>query len=97
MVRRDSETDTSLVAQTCSNGGNGTFPGTSLTKCKKLSADIKACQAKGKSITLSLGGAVGSVSFKGDAQARAFADTIWKLFLGGNSTMRPFGDAVLDG
>lgn len=48
-------------------------------------------------MTLSLGGAGGSVGFQSDAQAQALADTIWNLFLGGSSSTRPFGDAVLDG
>ncbi|KAF9648538.1 class III chitinase [Thelephora ganbajun] len=85
------------LANTCSNVDNGTFPGTSLANCQNLAADIKACQAKGKLVTLSLGGATGSVSFTGDDQAQAFADTIWNLFLGGSSSTRPFGSAVLDG
>ncbi|KAG9100537.1 Chitinase 1 [Ceratobasidium sp. 370] len=34
---------------------------------------------------------------RSDAQGVAFADTIWNLFLGGSSSTRPFGDAVLDG
>lgn len=76
---------------------NATFPGTSLLNCKKLASDIKACQAKGKLITLSLGGSAGNVSFTGDNQAKAFADTVWNLFLGGHSDKRPFGSAVLDG
>lgn len=76
---------------------NGTFSGTSLIKCRGLAADIKACQAKGKLITLSLGGAVGNTSFTGDKQAKAFAGTVWDLFLGGSSDTRPFGNAVLDG
>lgn len=45
----------------------------------------------------SLGGATGAVGFTSDAQAQAFADTIWDLFLGGASPDRPFGAAVLDG
>jgi chitinase len=76
---------------------NGTFPGTSLLNCKKLASDIRTCQAKGKLVTLSLGGAAGNVSFSGDGQAKDFADTIWDLFLGGSSDTRPFGSAVLDG
>ncbi|KAG8709621.1 Chitinase 1, partial [Ceratobasidium sp. 395] len=28
---------------------------------------------------------------------KQFADTVWNLFLGGSSSTRPFGDAVLDG
>ena len=62
-----------------------------------MTADIQACQAKGKLVTLSLGGDKESVSFTSDAQAEAFADTVWDLFLGGSSDTRPFGDAVLDG
>ena len=62
-----------------------------------MAADIMACQANGKLVTLSLGGSLGSVSFTGDDQAQAFADTVWNLFLGGSSSTRPFGDAVLDG
>ena len=76
---------------------NSTFPGTGLANCQKIAGDIKACQAKGKLVTLSLGGATGAVSFSGDDQAQTFADTIWNLFLGGSSDTRPFGDAVLDG
>ncbi|KAG5725917.1 Chitinase 1, partial [Termitomyces sp. T112] len=52
---------------------------------------------KGKIVTLSLGGATGAASFSSDAQAQDFADTIWNLFLGGSSSTRPFGAAVLDG
>lgn len=37
------------------------------------------------------------MGFTSDAQAQAFADTIWDLFLGGASPDRPFGAAVLDG
>ncbi|KAJ3565156.1 hypothetical protein NP233_g7822 [Leucocoprinus birnbaumii] len=83
-------------ANICS-ANTGVFPGTSLANCQFMAADIKACQAKGKIITLSLGGATGAASFTSDAQAQAFADTIWNLFLGGSSSTRPFGDAVLDG
>lgn len=62
-----------------------------------MAADIKACQARGKAIILSMGGATGAATFSSDSQASAFADTVWNLFLGGSSSTRPFGDAVLDG
>ncbi|KAG5352040.1 hypothetical protein C0989_004032 [Termitomyces sp. Mn162] len=62
-----------------------------------MAADISACQAKGKIVTLSLGGASASVGFLSDGQAATFAQTIWDLFLGGSSSIRPFGTAVLDG
>lgn len=55
------------------------------------------CQSKGKIVTMSLGGATGSVGFSSDSQAETFADTVWNTFLGGSSSTRPFGNAVLDG
>ncbi|KAF8074680.1 glycoside hydrolase [Lyophyllum atratum] len=85
------------MANTCNANDQGVFPGTSLPTCQFLAADIKACQARGKIITLSLGGATGAATFSSDAQAQTFADTVWNLFLGGSSSTRPFGDAVLDG
>ena len=62
-----------------------------------MADDIKMCQQAGKIVTLSLGGATGVVGFSSDSEAETFADTIWNLFLGGDSPVRPFGDAVLDG
>ncbi|KAF5383765.1 hypothetical protein D9615_003771 [Tricholomella constricta] len=85
------------MANTCNANDQGVFPGTSLAQCQFLAADIKACQARGKIVTLSLGGATGAATFSSDAQAQTFADTVWNLFLGGSSSTRPFGDAVLDG
>ncbi|KAJ8702978.1 Chitinase 2 [Pleurotus ostreatus] len=85
------------LANTCNNVDNATFPGTSLPNCASLAVDIATCQSKGKIITLSLGGATGSVGFQTDSQATTFAQTIWDMFLGGNSATRPFGSAVLDG
>ena len=84
-------------SQTCNPGENGTFPGTSLINCASLAPDITSCQAKGKIVTLSLGGAEGSFGFQSSSQATAFAHTIWNMFLGGSSATRPFGRAVLDG
>jgi chitinase len=62
-----------------------------------LLSDIKTCQAKGKKIILALGGAAGSYGFTSDSQASGFADTLWNTFGAGNSSTRPFGDAVVDG
>ena len=73
---------------------------TDLWEAKDVAADIRKCQDAGKKIFLALGGASGKsdASFASDAEARAFADTVWNLFLGGQSEgMRPFGDIVLDG
>lgn len=76
---------------------NATFPGTGLANCASLASDIQTCQAKGKILTLSLGGGGVNVGFDSDSQAESFADTIWNDFLGGSSSTRPFGSAVLDG
>ncbi|KAF9448612.1 carbohydrate-binding module family 5 protein [Macrolepiota fuliginosa MF-IS2] len=84
------------MANICSSN-SGVFSGTNLANCQFLAADIQACQARGKIVTLSLGGASGAATFSSDAQAQTFADTIWNLFLGGSSSTRPFGSAVLDG
>ncbi|KAM5537238.1 hypothetical protein V8D89_009171 [Ganoderma adspersum] len=85
------------MANTCNPSDDSDFPGTELPNCQFLASSIQACQAKGKIITLSLGGATGAASFSSASQASAFGDTIWNLFLGGSSSTRPFGSAVLDG
>ncbi|KAJ1311800.1 hypothetical protein OPQ81_010265 [Rhizoctonia solani] len=85
------------LANTCNPTDNGVFPGTGLANCQFLASEITACQAKGKLLTLSLGGAGGAYGFQSDAEGVAFANTVWDLFLGGSSSTRPFGSAVLDG
>jgi len=85
------------LANTCNPTDNATFPGTALANCSALAADIEYCQSQGKIVTISLGGAGGGVGFTSDSEAQTFAQTIWNLFLGGNSITRPFGSAVLDG
>ena len=85
------------LQQTCNPTDNATFPGTQMPDCSALASDIQACQANGKLVTISLGGATGAVGFSSDSQAESFADTIWNTFLGGSSSTRPFGNAVLDG
>lgn len=47
--------------------------GTNLANCQFLASDIKTCQAKGKIVTISLGGAFGSGSFTSDSQASTYA------------------------
>ncbi|KAJ7312548.1 glycoside hydrolase family 18 protein, partial [Mycena albidolilacea] len=70
-----------------------------LNLCAFLAAGIAACQAKGKLVTLSLGGGgTTTARFASNADAISFADTIWNDFLGGTAgAHRPFGAAVLDG
>ena len=65
--------------------------------CSFLASDIQFCQSKGKIVTISLGVAYVSNTFSSDSQASSFGDTRWNLFLGGSSSTRPFGSAVLDG
>ncbi|KAI0308246.1 glycoside hydrolase superfamily [Multifurca ochricompacta] len=50
----------------------------------------------GQIVMLSLGGAGGGVGLSNYSQAQTFADIIWNLFLGGNSTTGPFGSAIDD-
>ncbi|KAJ7158922.1 glycoside hydrolase family 18 protein [Mycena filopes] len=85
------------LANICSASDDTVFPGTGLANCQFLTAGIQACQAAGKIVTLSLGGASGAAVFTSTAQATTFADIIWNSFLGGSSSTRPFGAAVLDG
>ena len=62
--------------------------------------DIKACQSKGKTILLSIGGATyAEGGFGSDGEARQWAKTIWAMFgpEGDRTVNRPFGSAVLDG
>ncbi|KAI0265502.1 glycoside hydrolase superfamily [Russula aff. rugulosa BPL654] len=84
-------------ANICNIGNSPVFPGTELPDCSFLASDIQECQAKGKIVTLSIGGSDGVFGFVSDSQAEEFADTIWDLFLGGSSSTRPFGSAILDG
>lgn len=65
----------------------------SLLRCPLIEAGISECQRRGKQVLLSMGGASGSYGFSNDEQAKQYANTIWQLFLGGNSmqNLRPFG------
>lgn len=73
-----------------------TFPGTNLLNCPNIGSDIQYCQSKGKKIGISLGGAVGTYGFQSNNQASDFAYTLWNLFFEGQSSMRPYGNAILD-
>ncbi|OMP08541.1 hypothetical protein COLO4_06370 [Corchorus olitorius] len=65
--------------------------------CTGLTSDIKSCQAKGIKIMLSLGGGVGKYSLASTDDAKQVATFLWNNFLGGRSSSRPLGPAVLDG
>ncbi|OLL22944.1 Endochitinase [Neolecta irregularis DAH-3] len=69
----------------------------SLLSCPAIGADIKACQAAGKLIILSLGGATGSYGFSDDADAKAVASNLHNLFGKGSSPNKVFGSASVDG
>ncbi|VDC03044.1 unnamed protein product [Peniophora sp. CBMAI 1063] len=84
-------------ANTCNQFDFSTFPGTDLADCSFMASQIEACQAKGKIVTLSLGGATGQVGFSDASAAESLAKRVWNEFLGGSSSTRPFGSAVLDG
>ncbi|GME72471.1 unnamed protein product [[Candida] boidinii] len=68
-----------------------------LLQCDTIAADIQTCQANGKKVLLSLGGASGAYGFASDAVAEGFAETLWNMFGAGSAVERPFGNAVLDG
>ncbi|KAK5997715.1 Endochitinase 33 [Cladobotryum mycophilum] len=79
-----------------------TFPGTQLLNCPQVEEDIKECQSTyGKTIMLSIGGATYTEGgFSSASVAVAAAQNIWAMFgpvQSGNSAMRPFGSAVVDG
>jgi chitinase len=65
--------------------------------CKCLSKDIRSCQRRGVKVLLSIGGADGSYGLASERDAREVAEYLWNNYLGGNSSSRPLGDAVLDG
>ncbi|KAK2744045.1 hypothetical protein FQN57_004498 [Myotisia sp. PD_48] len=76
------------------------FPGTDLLHCPQIGEDIKGCQAKGKTIILSVGGATFNEGFRSPADAVSGANMIWNMFgpVKPNSTaLRPVDDAVVDG
>lgn len=65
--------------------------------CTGLSSDIESCQAKGIKVLLSLGGGAGSYSIASTQDASNVATYLWNNFLGGHSSSRPLGPAILDG
>ncbi|GLJ21046.1 hypothetical protein SUGI_0384490 [Cryptomeria japonica] len=65
--------------------------------CKSLSGEIKSCQQRNIKVLLSLGGGAGSYSIASAQDAQNVANYLWNNFLGGSSSSRPLGDAVLDG
>ncbi|KAJ4828444.1 hypothetical protein Tsubulata_049135 [Turnera subulata] len=84
--------------------GRGQTPGINLSNhcdnCTFLSDEIRACQAMGIKVLISLGGASGSYGLDSDEDAKSVAKYLWEHFLGGQPTdglPRLLGDAILDG
>ncbi|CAO2182421.1 unnamed protein product [Urochloa humidicola] len=65
--------------------------------CTGLSKDIGSCQSSGVKVLLSIGGGDGSYGLTSEGDARDVAAYLWNNYLGGTSSSRPLGDAVLDG
>ncbi|KAM3563664.1 hypothetical protein MY1884_001133 [Beauveria asiatica] len=74
---------------------------TGLKDGARLVPAIKKCQANGKLVILSMGGATeySDVRLSSDAQGKKVADQVWNLFLGGTDykELRPFGNVERDG
>ncbi|KAJ0986232.1 hypothetical protein J5N97_004588 [Dioscorea zingiberensis] len=85
--------------------GNGQTPALNLAGhcnpnnggCVSVGAEIKSCQSQNIKVFLSLGGASGSYTLTSTEDAQQVADYLWNNYLGGSSSSRPLGDAVLDG
>ncbi|KAL4815318.1 glycoside hydrolase superfamily [Aspergillus spinulosporus] len=90
------EIDFSISSEGCS-----TFSGTNLKNCPEIGEDITKCQAAGKTILLSIGGATYSEGgFASATAANAGADLLWATFgpdQNDTNVHRPFGSAVIDG
>ncbi|GLU21197.1 hypothetical protein SLE2022_373510 [Rubroshorea leprosula] len=65
--------------------------------CATVSNGIRSCQSRGIKVMLSIGGGAGTYSLSSSADAKNVADYLWNNYLGGQSSSRPLGDAVLDG
>ncbi|KAJ7969851.1 Acidic endochitinase [Quillaja saponaria] len=65
--------------------------------CTGISTDIENCQKQGLKVMLSIGGGIGDYSLTSSEDAKQVADYLWNNFLGGKSSSRPLGDAILDG
>ncbi|KAJ6340552.1 hypothetical protein OIU77_008338 [Salix suchowensis] len=84
--------------------GNGRTPELNLaghcvpSPCNVFSDEIKYCQSLGIKVLLSIGGSTTySYSLSSADDAAQVATYIWNNFLGGQSSSRPLGDAILDG
>ena len=85
--------------------GSGQTPGINLAGhcnpankgCTIVSQGIRYCQKRGVKLMLSIGGAIGNYTLASPKDAKKVAKYLWKNFLGGKSSSRPLGHAILDG
>ncbi|KAK6955286.1 hypothetical protein Daesc_002919 [Daldinia eschscholtzii] len=73
---------------------------TNMADDKNMAEEVKSCQSAGKTILLSIGGAMFTSGPSSPENAHNLADQLWDMFgPPGNvgSEKRPFGDAVVDG
>ncbi|EFJ11327.1 hypothetical protein SELMODRAFT_126203 [Selaginella moellendorffii] len=94
-----------IMVSFLSQFGNGQTPVLNLAghcdpaggTCTGLSSEISQCQQLGIRVLLSIGGSTGSYGLSSSSDAQSVASYIWNTFLGGSSSSRPLGSAVLDG
>nr|ABW75909.1 class III chitinase [Bambusa oldhamii] len=94
-----------VIVSFLSTFGNGQAPVLNLAGhcdpgsggCTGLSSDIQTCQTQGVKVLLSLGGGSGGYGLSSTDDAQSVATYLWDNFLGGSSSSRPLGAAVLDG
>ncbi|XP_031483502.1 hevamine-A-like [Nymphaea colorata] len=65
--------------------------------CTQLSSEITYCQELGVKVLLSIGDVPRRLNLTSAAYTQPVAEYLYNYFLGGNSSSRPLGDAVLDG
>ncbi|KAL9251237.1 Acidic endochitinase-like protein [Drosera capensis] len=65
--------------------------------CVSLASEIEHCQSIGIKVLLSIGGGAGNYTLTSPADAKSVARFLWNTYLGGKSSFRPLGKAVLDG
>jgi chitinase len=87
-------TPAGTFGQACSVSTAGVSQG-----CEKLSAAITTCQAAGKKVILSLGGASGSYSLTSQQEAETIGQNLWDSYAkkGSSNAPRPFGDSFVNG
>ncbi|CAM0883676.1 unnamed protein product [Alopecurus aequalis] len=64
---------------------------------RSQSKDINACQRRGVKVLLSIGGGDGGYGLSSPGDASQVATYLWNNYLGGTSSSRPLGDAVIHG